>query len=69
MKYIKAIFYYLLIVFERILLIPFSNVRPCTMLGVYKNEFEKERLWRRVWIGVFILLIIILLKWLLSFVV
>jgi hypothetical protein len=39
------------------------------MLGVYKNEFEKERLCRRVWIGVFILLIIILLKWLLSFVV
>lgn len=64
MKIAKAILYYLLIVFERIILIPFSNIRPCTMIGVYKNEFEKERLWRRVWIGVFILLNLMFFKWL-----
>ena len=64
MKIAKAILYYFLIVFERIILIPFSNVRPCTMIGVYKNHFEKERLWRRVWIGVFSVLILIFLIWL-----
>jgi len=63
MRYLTAIFYYFLIAYERILLIPFSNVRPCTMLGVYKNEFEKKRLWKRVWIGTFIILIVKIVTW------
>jgi hypothetical protein len=59
----KIALYYILIVIERIYLIPLAGVRPCTMIGVFKNQYEKERLWKRVYIGTFCYTLLVLAVW------
>lgn len=51
MKVVKAILIYLFIMSERVFLIPFSAIRPSTMMGVLTNEFEAKKLIQRNCIG------------------
>lgn len=56
MKILKVIIIYFFVVSERIFLIPFSGIRPCTIQGVLMNEFEAKRLIKRNCIGWLIVL-------------
>ena len=54
MNVIKLIINYLLIIIERIYLLPLSNIRPSMLTMVFKNEFEAKRLLKRLVFGTII---------------
>ena len=63
MRTIKVILIYFAIVIERILLIPFANIRPSTIVGVLSNEFEQKRLTKRVFLAMFLFFLYITWFW------
>lgn len=54
MKYLISFSIYILVLLERIYLLPFSNVRPSILIGVIRSKDEAETLFRRVYLGTII---------------
>lgn len=57
MNTIKTLIIYFACIFEKLVLLPFSNIRCSTIEGVLKNDFEAKRLLNRTCIGLLIILL------------